>query len=93
MSNPIFELPATFEMVVWCTDGEQIGRVTVSLPVGVYPSEEKIKEMMKEAEESVTEHGLHICDPHEFGEAYIYEETGQRLVIPGPNKWAAPYSK
>ena len=94
MGTPIFELPATFEMIVWFKDDEhgQIGKVTLSLPVGKYPTKEKIAEMVDKAKEELSETALEICSPHEFGRAVLMEKTGQRVAVPGPNEWAEPYS-
>ena len=89
MSKALFELPATFEMVVWFKDDEhgQIGKATLSLPAGKYPTKEKIDEMIELAKERLAMTDLELCGPHEFGRAYVMEETGQNIAIPGPDVW------
>ena len=94
MKGHQFEIPATFEMVVWFKDDRhgRIGKASVVLPVGKYPTKENIDGAINRAVEQLKEMGLELCGPHEFGAAYLMEETGQRLAIPGPDKWSEPYS-
>lgn len=92
--KPSFELPATFEITVWFKDDEkgQIGKATMSLPAGQYPTQADINNAVEIAKEQLLDSGLEICDHHEFARAWIMEQTGQRMAIPGPNKWAEPYT-
>ena len=86
-----FEVPATFEMEVWLKDDKQelIAKATIALPVGKYPTKDRIKELIKTA---INETGMQLCSPHEFGRAYLKERTGQTFAIPGPNEWEEDFN-
>lgn len=86
-----FEVPATFDMTVWVQDEERevIGKVTISLAHGHYPTKEKIDAWVRKA---MKETGMEVCTPHEFGRALLLEETGQVMAIPGPDEWPKDFN-
>lgn len=93
------QAPIEVEMKVAITDGNgKSGHATVTLGKGKYPTEERMRELLKECEKEIKEQGLRlmtkrewfntICPPEvqedEDGEVHVTE-----YAIPGGDDWDA----
>ena len=78
--------PIKIEMKVYAVEEEsgQQAVVTMSLPLGQYPTRTTLESIFKQAQDALPE-GFRVMDKSEFFNAYLQEEYGatEKFATPG----------
>ena len=82
--------PIKIEMKVYAVEEEsgQQAVVTMSLPLGQYPTRTALESIFKQAQDALPE-GFRVMDKSEFFNAYLQEEYGatEKFATPGSREF------
>ena len=83
--------PIKIEMKVYAVEEEESGQqavVTMSLPLGQYPTRTTLESIFKQAQDALPE-GFRVMNKSEFFNAYLQEEYGatEKFATPGSREF------
>lgn len=83
--------PYETEIVVYITDGEREGKISVGLSMSEPPTQANIDSGLKTAEDAAKKAGFRLMNKREFFHAMMRERTGsnERFGVPGGDEWDA----
>lgn len=70
-------------------DEDVRGTVTIGMGIGVFPTEEQIRERVKKFADEEMPDGYHLMSKQEYWDAFCDEKLGGRYAFPGSREWDA----